>query len=569
MKKRCRNKFLFCIFVVKFIGMTTNGKILVVEDTQAILIFLTNLLEIEGYTVFAVDSGELALSSIENVHPDLILLDIYMPGINGLEVCKILKADETYTNIPVIFLSAATEISERLEGLRMGAVDYISKPFHDEELLARVKTHLEIFKLNETLKQQAEQIKNYNEQLSDFNRDLEEKVKKRTIELQEKNDQFVKLYEELLFAKKNIEDSEKKYRLLFENMISGFQLNEVIVDKNNIPIDFRIIDGNKQMENYTGYSIKAVKGKTISQMMPNVNNKMIEAYGYVALTGEGYNTEYFSTTYNKYFKISAYCPTKGQFAVIFDDITKRKLAEETLKESEIRLKKLNEDKDKFFSIIAHDLKGPFSNNIGLLDLLQENIYSYPLPKIEKFVNIINLSTKNVYSLLDNLLVWAKSQRGISSFKPEQINLSQLCIGKIDFFYETSKQKMIDINCHLDTDIEITADVFMLKTILQNLISNAIKFTHKFGKIDLSAIETSDQVEITVADTGVGMDEETQSKLFRLDVNLTTTGTAEEQGTGLGLIICKEFVEKHNGKIWVESKVNKGSAFKFTIPKMNI
>lgn len=223
-------------------------------------------------------------------------------------------------------------------------------------------------------------------------------------------------------------------------------------------------------------------------------------------------------------------------------------------------------KDKLFSIIAHDLRSPFNSIIGLSDLLVNNIEEYDKIRILKFAEQINSSAKPTLVILDNLLNWAKSQTGQLNYRPERIKLESLYQELVDIMDSSANFKNISLNYFQVGNIEVFADKNMIKSVLFNLVSNAIKFTNTNGKVTIYAIQNSDHIEISVSDNGVGMSEERQNNLFKTETPETTYGTAREPGSGLGLIICKEFVEKHGGKIWVESKEGKGSDFKFTLPK---
>ena len=249
------------------------------------------------------------------------------------------------------------------------------------------------------------------------------------------------------------------------------------------------------------------------------------------------------------------------------DITDRKEARQALTESELQLKELNATKDKFFSIIAHDLKSPFSSILGLSELLFTNFDKYDAQKKKRFIGLIKEATENTYKLLENLLLWSRSQRGIIDFKPTKRNLHLLTGETVNLLSQSTKNKSIVLINQIPEDIYVVADRDMLLTILRNLISNAIKFTHKNGMVIVSVEKTIKQkfIEISVTDTGIGISEDTIGDLFQLDKNVSTSGTEKETGTGLGLILCKEFVEKHGGEIWIESKVGKGSKFIFTLP----
>ncbi len=229
------------------------------------------------------------------------------------------------------------------------------------------------------------------------------------------------------------------------------------------------------------------------------------------------------------------------------------------------LSESNTTKDKFFSIIAHDLRNPFNTIIGFSEILLEKIRSADVESLEETAVIINTSAVQTSSLLENLLEWANSQRGKISYNPVPFKLIELYNEELRRLEDMAKEKNIEIKRTLPEDLTITADKNMIKTILRNLISNAIKFTHKNGKVEINARIDNEYAEVSVSDNGIGMSKETMSKLFRVDSDLSIRGTENEKGTGLGLALCKEFIEKHSGKIWVESEPGKGSIFRFILP----
>jgi len=249
----------------------------------------------------------------------------------------------------------------------------------------------------------------------------------------------------------------------------------------------------------------------------------------------------------------------------FQNINSKKLREEALIESETQLIELNATKDKLFSIIAHDLRSPFNTILGYSDLLSNSAKTYDTERIVKFSTDINSAAVNTLALLDNLLNWAKSQTGQITFKPVKLNLQPIIAQTIEVLNSTAKIKNISLNYIQSDSIEVYADQDMLNVILRNLIANALKFTNSRGAIAVNAMQKNNFIEITVSDNGVGMNEETLNKLFKIDTTITTNGTANEKGSGLGLILCKEFVEKQGGTIWVESEPNKGATFHFTLP----
>ena len=239
-----------------------------------------------------------------------------------------------------------------------------------------------------------------------------------------------------------------------------------------------------------------------------------------------------------------------------------------LAESHTEIKKLNATKDKFFSIIAHDLKSPFNSLLGFSSMLNDNIEKYDREEQKNFIGIIHSGIQNTYKLLEALLLWSQSQQGSVDFKPEKLKLYSLINENIQLLTQSAENKKIKIINKTAENIYVNADKNMLSTIVRNLISNAIKFTNKGGDIEIACLPTEPSLsfmKIYVKDTGLGILKEKQKKIFDIAENTSTKGTDGEEGTGLGLILCKEFVEKHGGKIWVESEVGKGSSFIFTLP----
>lgn len=250
---------------------------------------------------------------------------------------------------------------------------------------------------------------------------------------------------------------------------------------------------------------------------------------------------------------------------VLRDITQRHDTEQIVRQQNVELKKINSDKDRFISILAHDLRSPFASILGFLELLNANIRSYDMDEIESQLNLISMAANKTYTLLDDLLLWVKSQAGKLSYEPEKLSLQDLCGEAVTILLNQANRKNISIEFSGTKNTLLFADSNMVKTILRNLISNAIKFTNESGAVTVFAEDDQNNATITVSDNGIGMDKDTRAKLWDMAQSFTTAGTYGEQGTGLGLLICKEFVEKHGGKIWVESEPGKGSNFGFTIP----
>ena len=237
-----------------------------------------------------------------------------------------------------------------------------------------------------------------------------------------------------------------------------------------------------------------------------------------------------------------------------------------LKKANDSLNEANAAKDKFFSIIAHDLKNPFSVLLGFSDLLAQNLDDYDVQNVKEMISAIHQTSYQTYQLLEDLLLWSRSQLGKLSFHPEGVLLNEACQSVFELLEPLAQQKQIHIHYDVPQKLCVVADVGMLRTILRNLLSNAIKFTPQYGTVNLSVSIDHHYVEIAVTDTGIGMNESIQSKLWSLTSSVSRCGTNGEEGTGLGLQLCKEFVEKQGGKIWVDSVENKGSRFVFTLPK---
>lgn len=230
-----------------------------------------------------------------------------------------------------------------------------------------------------------------------------------------------------------------------------------------------------------------------------------------------------------------------------------------------KLRELNAMKDKFFGIIAHDLRNPFSAIFGYTDILLHEFESLDDEEKKRLISSIDDSGRQTYKLLENLLYWSRSQTGRMDFNPKQLNLKEIIL-EIFFLLESSaRYKNITLYTDAEENITGLGDEDMIKTVLRNLIANGIKFTNHGGKISVRVKNIDGNVEVTVEDTGVGISKEIKEKLFQIDNVSTSVGTNGEKGTGLGLILCREFVEKNGGKIWAESEVGKGSKFIFTIP----
>jgi two-component system sensor histidine kinase/response regulator len=364
----------------------SKATILLVDDSPTNLHVLLSYLKDSGFETLIARSGEGALRQVEYAQPDIILLDVMMPGIDGFETCRRLKNNEATREIPILFMTALSDTVDKVRGFEAGGVDYITKPLQHEEVLARINTHL--------------MIRNLQKQLQEKNRELRE---------------------------------------------------------------------------------------------------------------------------------------------------------------------LNASKDKFFSIIAHDLRNPFAALLGFTRMAAEGLQNWSRDEIQRMVEDLGNSAETLYELLENLLNWSRLQRGVMEYFPDLVDIAYTVERNMELFATIARQKKITLTSSLEPEIFVFADGKMIDTVIRNLLSNALKFTNAGGNIEISAAYDDSEITIAVADTGVGIPEADLPKLFQLDVKYSNVGTAGEQGTGLGLLLCRDLIEKNQGTIWVESTIGVGTTFKFTLP----
>ncbi len=267
---------------------------------------------------------------------------------------------------------------------------------------------------------------------------------------------------------------------------------------------------------------------------------------------------FINPTFNQYEEISGYI-------VHITEISERKNAQKLLAKQAKELQEVNDTKDKFMSIIAHDLKSPFNAILGFTDLMLSNFDQLDQKTVLTGLKTIESASKHAYQLLENLLTWAQNQIGRSQFNPEMLNLRTQVNESISMIKSAAVSKNIKISVSVSKNLYVFADKNMLDSILRNLISNAIKFSFKGGKIKVSATLLGTEMQISVSDKGIGISSERLSSIFRIDKHTNTTGTEDELGTGLGLILCKDFIAQHNGKIWIESTTKEGTLVSFRLP----
>ena len=364
-------------------------KLLVVDDVQTNVLLLKALLGKEGYGILVANNGQEALEVIRNENPDLILLDVMMPGMDGFEVAERLKSEEFRCEIPIIFLTALDDTQSIVNGFKLGVGDFISKPFRKEELMVRIKHQLS-----------------------------------------------------LVAARRIIEENNEELR-------------------------------------------KTIAGR-----------------------------------------------------------------------------------DKMYSVIAHDLRSPMASMKMLLNTIMMSVEKDKIdPDIFDMLEMSNKTSEEVFSLLDNLLKWTKSQLGKLTVIPQKLDISGLADGVVEVMNSVAEVKHIKL---IRTDHEsffVYVDIEMIKSILRNLISNAVKFSNPDSEIKVGIKAEDGKVIVSVTDSGKGIKKEDQHKLLKDSTHFTTYGTNSEEGSGLGLLLCRDFARKNGGELWFESEENLGSVFSFSLPQL--
>lgn len=360
--------------------------ILIIDDDSTNIDLLLTYFELSDFHVITANTGKSGIQQALTQQPNLILLDVMMPGIDGFETCRRLKANPSTRDIPVIFMTALSETKTKLTGFEVGGVDYIAKPFYHEEVLARVNVHLSLQRLQAQLQNQ-----------------------------------------------------------------------------------------NRQLQT------------------------------------------------------------------------------------------LNDNKDRFLSIIANDLKKPFASIFIAAEETRQHLDARTYDRAGQSIEQLQAAIDNYSDLLDNLLLWSQLQHDLIPFHPQALDMANIVAKQIALFTPHALEKGITVYNHLSDRLPIRADLNMLDTTIRNLLSNAIKFTKPDGSVGIQAHTNHDAVTLNISDTGVGIPQEKLPALFRIDTPYRQLGTSDEKGTGLGLILCNEFVKKHGGRIWAESQIGQGSTFHIELP----
>ena len=363
-------------------------------------------------------------------------------------------------------------------------------------------------------------------------------------------------------AEKTVNESEEKFRKVFSCSRDAL----IIIDKET----GNILDANDYTFRLYGYSRDEILNLKNTDLSFEPVKTALALKEFIERIEVRYHKKKDGTVFPVDISASRFM-MNGREVVLASirDITDRLQAEEELKLKNDELRHINAEKDKFFSIIAHDLRGPFNGFLGFTNLLAEELPDFTQSEIQKIAVSMRNSATNLFQLLENLLEWSRSQRGLTNFEPESFLLKSMIVESMHTLMDAAHKKGVCISFEIQEDLGVFADEYMLASTIRNLASNAMKFTKKGGNVSIAAKTVSgNSVEISVRDTGIGMSSTMVEDLFRLDVQTNRKGTDGEPSTGLGLLLCKDFIEKHGGKIWVESEEGKGSIFFFTIPNKN-
>ena len=358
-------------------------------------------------------------------------------------------------------------------------------------------------------------------------------------------------------------ESEIRYRLLSDLTMEG-----IVIHKMGIAVDL-----NAALTRLLGYEPHEILGKNMLELVVHeqdrdiVRTNIVKDYArpyvvrFVKKNGEVFFVELEARNFEINGEIMRVASVR--------DISERKKAEEEIGRINAELRGAIAEKDKFFSIIAHDLKSPISGFLSLTKILVENFEALTVKEVNSSLNALHKSSLRVYALLENLLEWARVQQGLLTCSPSPYLLKVIVNASVDFNRSLAEQKGIVLLDETPGDLVVNADPPMIGTVLRNIISNALKFSHKGARVRVSAHRNGNMVIVMVQDEGIGMDQETLSKLFSLDNKITRPGTEGEVSTGLGLILCKEFVNKHGGEIRAESTPGQGTTFQFSLPSADI
>ncbi|MDF5708710.1 MAG: ATP-binding protein [Nostoc sp. S4] len=504
-----------------------KADILVIDDTPENLNLLSAMLTEQGYKVRSVTKGSTGLRGANAVPPDLILLDVNMPEMNGYEVCQNLKANDRTREIPVIFISALGDVLDKIKAFAVGGVDYITKPFQLEEVLARIENHLTIRQLQQQLQAQ--------------NQQLQQEIRDRT-------------------------KAEEKFAKVFRSSPNPIAIATVS--------QARFLDVNPSFLRISGYCLEEVIGHTATELDLGKNTvAFAQKIQLLPETGSLYNQEFEFSTKSGEVKIILISIELIDLAgvpcalLIANDITERKRLE-----------------NEFISLVSHELRTPLTSTMGALDLLGAGQLGTLNEQGQKVLSIATTNTERLMRLVNDILDLERMKSGNIFMRQAKCNVAELLITATEAMQAMADKLQVQLIVNPLT-IELWADPDRLIQTLTNLLSNAIKFSEPGDRVWISAIlseyktveslenhdsdtkETfsSNYVLITIQDEGRGIPEDKLQIIFERFQQVDASDSRNKGGTGLGLAICRNIVQQHNGKIWVQSILGEGSTFYVLLP----
>ncbi len=504
-----------------------KADILVIDDTPENLNLLSAMLTEQGYKVRSVTKGSTGLRGANAVPPDLILLDVNMPEMNGYEVCQNLKANHRTREIPVIFISALGDVLDKIKAFAVGGVDYITKPFQLEEVLARIENHLTIRQLQQQLQAQ--------------NQQLQQEIHERT-------------------------KAEEKFTKVFRSSPNPIAIATVS--------EARFLDVNPSFLRISGYSLEEVIGHTATELDLGKNTvAFAQKIQLLPETGSLYNQEFEFSTKSGEVKIILISLELIDLAgvpcalLIVNDITERKRLE-----------------NEFISLVSHELRTPLTSTMGALDLLGAGQLGTLTPQGQKVLSIATTNTERLMRLVNDILDLERMKSGKIFMRNAKCNVAELLITATEAMQAMADKLQVQLIVNPVT-IELWADADRLIQTLTNLLSNAIKFSEPGDRVWISAIVSESKtvespenqhsltkenyppnyVLITIQDEGRGIPEDKLQIIFERFQQVDASDSRNKGGTGLGLAICRNIVQQHNGKIWVQSILGEGSTFYVLLP----
>ena len=532
-------------------------EILMVDDMDSNLEVLASILSSEGWDLAFAISGDDALEQVGARLPDLVLLDINMPGMNGFEVCRRLKADERTRAVPVIFLTARTFVEDITRGFGLGAVDFVTKPFHREELLARVRTHLELSLARSTISAQ-------NQQLARINQELENRVQRRTRDLSASNQRLREEIEEHQRTEERLRESEQRFRLLVEG----------VTDYAIFMLDLagRISSWNAGAQRFKGYGAAEIIGEHLSRFhVPEdveaglAEHALDTARNQGHFEGQGWRLRKDGQRFWAHVVIDPIHDDGNEligYAVITRDITQQRLAEQALNRTMEELMQSNASLEQFAYAASHDLKAPLRNIFSFVQLLEAQCDGQHSEEVARCLGFIRDNAQRMHALIEGVLEYSQVRTDQSGEAP--VDLNSVVQHARENLAESirNSEALIQVG---DLPTLRGRDALLLQ-LFQNLIANAIKFQpgdHQ-PRVSIRAAASDDHWEVTVADNGIGIDTPHPERIFGIFHRLHRS--VDYPGTGIGLAICKKAVEHHGGTIQVVSTPGQGSAFIIRLPQ---